>query len=223
MEISDQRTDQKSYWNCADSQDTSRYLTLRLRQSQEPWQIPLSKSIGSAQSEPEKNQSLQGIQKTHTTSVGVAVCSIHRGIFWASVRDEMPEGPQGEALVITKCGDVDWPGRKGIAVDIMISSRIEKHSKHQSEKIGEGMPFLCLKPIRATEWPIFGCNFQPGLFREITGKRLLFDGGLSKGFTTGVRFTCFNFQITRIPWIMNHHPSTHPPFMYPFCKYQHIT
>jgi len=47
----------------------------------------------------------------------------------------MPEGPQGEALVITKCGDVDWPGRMDLAVDIMISSRIEKYAKHQSEKM----------------------------------------------------------------------------------------
>lgn len=65
----------------------------------------------------------------------------HRDIFWASARDEMPEGPQGEALVITKCGDVDWPGRMDLAVDIMISSRIEKYAKHQSEKMW-GDPFL---------------------------------------------------------------------------------
>lgn len=98
-------------------------------------------------------------KKYNTTSVGVAVCSIHsnliqisnrkflhhRDMFWASARDEMPEGPQGEALVITKWGDVDWPGRMDLAVDIMISSNSWKILKDFQTSIWKhrwGDPFL---------------------------------------------------------------------------------
>ena len=69
----------------------------------------------------------------------------HRDIFWASARDEMPEGPQGEALVITKCGDVDCPGRMDLAVDIMISSnnwKILKDVPNINLKIWWGDQFL---------------------------------------------------------------------------------
>lgn len=166
---------------------------LRLWQSQEPWQIPLSKSTGSAQSEPE-NQSLQGIQKIQHDIrwcccmfntfqyIYISNCKFlrHRDIFWASARDEMPEGPQGEALVITKCGDVDWPGCMDIAVDIMISSNHWKICQTSIWKNVRRSIFTILFKCQLG-WAIFGCTVQPGLFSEIAGKRLLFDGGLSKG------------------------------------------
>lgn len=61
-------------------------------------------------------------------------------------------------------------------------------------------------------WAIFGCTVQPGLFSEIAGERLLFDGGLSKGNR------CVHFhQLPNHKNSKNCHPSTHHPFMYEVC------